>query len=72
MWALKKPDLLVAKNDLDEVIAHAKNLNDGDKPVLENLYTQYDNKGYCTDAELSVIVNDKAENILQQYHKTYG
>lgn len=72
MWALKKPDLLVAKNDLNEVIAHAQKLKNEDKPVLEDLYTQYDRKGYCTDAELSVIEDVKADNILQQYHKTYG
>lgn len=72
MWALKKPTLATAKADLTTVIQHAQKLRDADKPALEQLYDEYDAKGYCTDAELSVISKEKSDSLLKQYPKTYG
>lgn len=72
MWILKKPDLRKAKKDIDVVLAHCDNLDAGDKPLLEQLYDDYDNGGGAvTPLQLQPLDGKKAI-IRGQYAKTSG
>lgn len=72
MWILKKPDLRKAKKDIDVVLAHCDNLDAGDKPLLEQLYDDYDNgDGAVTPLQLQPLDGKKAI-IRGQYAKTSG
>lgn len=72
MWKLNKPSKIDAKNDLDVLIAHCDNLDATDKPMLEQLYEDYDNgNGEVTTAQLAAT-NSKKDIIKGQYDKTSG
>lgn len=72
MWILKKPSLRKAKKDIDVVVAHCSNLNAGDKPLLEQLYDDYDNGG-GTVTQLQLQPLESKKDILKgQYAKTFG
>ena len=73
MWTLDKPSLRKAiSKDIDELVAHCRRLEDIDKPIIKNLYQDYDRQGgNVTDAQLRAVTDDKAEAIQGQYLKTY-
>lgn len=73
MWTLSKPSLKKAiGKDIDELVAHCKTLEDVDKPIIKNLYQNYDRQGgTVTDVQLSTVSSDKAKAIQGQYPKTY-
>lgn len=73
MWTLDKPSLRKAIcKDIDELVAHCRRLEDIDKPIIKNLYQDYDRQGgNVTDAQLRTVTDDKAEAIKGQYLKTY-
>ena len=72
MWILKKPSLRKAKKDIDVVVAHCSNLDAGDKPLLEQLYDDYDNGG-GTVTQLQLQPLESKKDILKgQYAKTSG
>lgn len=71
MWKLTKPSLARAKRDIDVLIQHCRNLGNGDKPLLETLYDEYENgNGEVTPAQLQPL-NNKADDIRMQYVKTF-
>lgn len=72
MWILKKPDLRKAKKDIDVVLAHCNKLNSGDKPLLEQLYDDYDNGGGAVTPLQLLPLDGKKEIIREQYAKTSG
>ena len=73
MWVLNKPRLADAKQDIDVLIAHCNNLHVTiDKPLLEQLYDDYDQGGgEVTTAQLAAT-DKKKEIIKNQYSKTSG
>lgn len=73
MWKIDKPDLSRAKGkDVRELIANCDELDDTLKKPLRDLYQQYDDQqGSVTDAQLSVIADDKAKAIYGMYKNTY-
>lgn len=49
MWCLDKPSLQAAKDDLNNIVAHCRDIGNEDRPAFENLYAEYDhNKGFTT------------------------
>lgn len=73
MWVLNRPKLEDAKRDIDTLIAHCYNLDAAtDKPLLEQLYEDYDNgQGEVTVAQLAPTAA-KQDIIKNQYNKTSG
>ena len=73
MWTLNKPSLRkTIGKDIDELVAHCNMLEDTDKPIIKKLYRDYEQRGgNVTDAQLSMISDDKAKAIQGQYPKTY-
>lgn len=73
MWTLNKPSLRkTIGKDIDELVAHCNMLEDTDKPIIKKLYRDYEQRGgNVTDAQLSIISDDKAKAIQGQYPKTY-
>lgn len=73
MWVLNKPSLARSKQDIDVLIAHCNNLDAVvDKPLLEQLYDDYDNGGgEVTTAQLAAT-DGKKDVIRGQYSKTSG
>ena len=67
MWILKKPDLRKTKKDIDVVLAHCNKLNSGDKPLLEQLYDDYDNGGGAVTTMQLMPLDGKKDIILNQY-----
>lgn len=72
MWTLRKPDLRKAKKDIDVVLAHCKKLGAGDKPLLEQLYDDYDNGGGVATPLQLLPLDGKKDIIRGQYAKTTG
>lgn len=71
MWILRKPSLTSAKRDIDILIQHCNNLNASHKPMLEQLYDEYDvGEGEVTEIQLRPLA-DKKNVIREQYKKTY-
>lgn len=73
MWVLNKPSVTRAKQDIDVLIAHCRNLDVvTDKPLLEQLYDDYDNGGGEVTAAQMAATDSKKEVIHNQYSKTSG
>lgn len=72
MWRLDKPDLNIALGaDIDNLIAHCRDLSPADKNGLQSLYRLYDSQnGILTDEQHDVYDPNKAEVIYKQYVKT--
>lgn len=71
MWILRKPLLTSAKKDIDVLILHCNNLNANHKPMLEQLYDEYEvGSGEVTEKQLRPLA-DKKNIIREQYKKTY-
>lgn len=49
MWRLDKPSLQKAKDDLNNIVAHCLAIDNADKIAFENLYDEYDRKGYISE-----------------------
>lgn len=49
MWRLDKPSLQKAKDDLNNIVAHCRAIDNADKIAFENLYDEYDRKGYISE-----------------------
>lgn len=73
MWKIDKPELSRAKGkDVRELIANCDKLDETDKPVLKQLYKEYDDQqGRVTDAQLNAISAEKAKAIHEMYKQTY-
>ena len=73
MWLLNNPGLEKAKRDIDELIAHCNKLDSKtDRPLLEQLYEDYDKgQGEVTAAQLAPTAA-KRDIIKNQYIKTSG
>lgn len=73
MWKLKKPSLEVATGeDINNLVLHCRSLSDADKPILKELYEQYDaQNGSVTNGQHGNVPANKAEAIKGQYEKTY-
>lgn len=41
MWRLDKPSLQKAKDDLNNIVAHCRAIDNADKIAFENLYDEY-------------------------------
>lgn len=72
MWTIDKPSLRKAcGKDLDELVNHCNNLDDTIKPVLKQLYKEYDAQGgSVTPAQIAVVPKGKESVIHSQYNKT--
>lgn len=72
MWTIEKPELYRAKGiDVDNLIANCIKLDDSDRPLLMQLYQDYDDQdGHVTDAQIRSISEEKAKAIHDTYDKT--
>ncbi len=72
MWTIEKPELSIAKGiDIDNLIANCKKLDESDRPLLMQLYQEYDDQhGHVTDTQIRVISEEKAKAIHDTYDKT--
>jgi len=72
MWVLNNPGLEKAKQDIDKLIKHCNKLYPTDKPLLEQLYEDYDKgQGEVTAAQLAPTAA-KQSIIKNLYIKTSG
>lgn len=70
MWTVgNKPTIAEALGDIDPLVDHCNNLNDGHKPLLVKLYRQYHvNRGFATAAELSPL--DGVKGVIEGQYKS--
>lgn len=70
MWTVgNKPTIAEALGDIDPLVDHCNNLNNGHKPLLVKLYRQYHvNRGFATAAELSPL--DGVKGVIEGQYKS--